>query len=149
MTKGKYWIGDLCYCLDNDWDDVCSFLFSKNTNKGGGESQLDNGAKYAVYNTKWGDGSYEDNKGNYYGVDAGVIGCIKVDDLYQIGEAPSGLGTIHDFTEDFETGYDKGVIFFGDVRIDTDPVFTEEEVNDCYCCDNGGARCSCNDDEED
>jgi hypothetical protein len=150
MPAGKYYVGDVCYVLENDWDEVCNFLFRKEGKDRGGESQLENGAKYAVYSTAWGDGSYEDNKGNYYGVDAGVIGCIKVDDLYKIGEAPSDLGTIHEFQNDFETGYDNGIIFFGDLRIETDPRCEEEEVESfCYCTAQGGARCICDEDEND
>lgn len=149
MPKGKYVISDLCYQIDDRWDEVCSLLFSKENKGAGGEFVLNDGTRFALYGTAWGDGCYEDNKGNQYGVDAGVIGCIKVDDLYKMGESPSDLGTIHEFTEDFETGYEEGTIFFGDVRIETDPRFEEEDVPDhCYCTAQGGATCQCEDDVE-
>jgi len=102
MTKGTYWCGDLCYCLDNDWDQVCALLFKKNGNKRmGGEYQLENGVKFALYGTAWGDGCYLGSDGFKYGVDAGVIGCIKVDDLYKLGEGVSSLGNVHEFDKDF------------------------------------------------
>jgi len=153
MTKGKYWCGDLCYVINDRWDEVCSLLFPPNKEgnhrENEGELELKDGTKFAIYGTAWGDGSYEDNLGNEYGVDAGVIGCIKVDDLLKIGESPSTLGTIHEFDKDFETGYDDGTIFFGDVRIETDSRFEEEEVNDfCYCTEQGGARCKCDENDD-
>jgi hypothetical protein len=151
MTKGKYWCGDLCYVLDNDWDQVCNFLFGKG-GKGGGESQLENGVRFAVYGTAWGDGGYLDQHGNCYGVDAGVIGCVKVDDLYKIGEAPASGGHIHEFDNDFETGYDEGTIYFGDLRIETDPKADEEDEEECASCGNPtySLACHCDgwDDEE-
>lgn len=149
LKAGTFWVGDLCYVINDRWDEVCSLLFSKENKKSGGEFVLEDGIKFAIYSTAWGDGSYEDNEGNIYGVDAGVIGCIKVDDLYKMGEAPSGLGTIHEFTKDFETGYNDGVITFGDIIINTDPSFEESEVPDfCYCTAQGGATCQCEENED-
>jgi hypothetical protein len=148
MTKGKYWVGDLCYVLDNDWDEVCGLLFTKQEGKDSkmnkGEFQLDNGVKFALYGTAWGDGGYLDQIGNVYGVDAGVIGCVKVDDLYKIGESPASGGHIHTFEKDFETGYDEGTIYFGDLRIETDPKSDEDEEDDeCSSCGNPTYSLAC------
>jgi len=153
MTKGKYWCGDLCYVINNRWDEVCNLLFppdSKGDHRSNeGELELEGGIKFAIYGTAWGDGCYADNFGNEYGVDAGVIGCIKVDDLAKLGEKVSDLGTIHEFPEDFETSYQDGVITFGHVKIDTDMCFEEEDVPEfCYCSAQGGARCQCEEEEE-
>ena len=150
MTKGEYQICDLCYVIEGEWDQICQLLFNKSegNNRAGGEYTLDNGIKFALYSTAWGDGCYGDNKGNSYGVDAGVIGCIKVDDLYKMGESPSTLGTIHTFNEDFETGYDNGTIFFGDIRIETDPKSDEEDDDTCQCCGNPTYSLACHCDEE-
>ena len=153
MTKGEFWMGDLCYVIDDRWDEICSCLFSKkNSSRAGGEFELEDGIKFALYSTAWGDGCYSDNKGNNYGVDAGVIGCIKVTDLHKMGEGVSSLGTVHIFTEDFETGYDNGTIFFGDVRIETDPECNEEDDETCPTCGNPtyALACHCDGwDEED
>lgn len=157
MTKGTYWLGDLCYCLDNDWDQVCSLLFNKDENNKhiGGEFQLENGVKFALYGTAWGDGGYLDQDGKCYSVDAGVIGCVKVSDLYKLGEAPASGGHVHTFENDFETGYDSGTIYFGNIRIETDPSESEED-DDCPECGNKtySLACHCDgwdadDDEED
>ena len=135
MTKGEYIICDLCYVIDDRWDEICSCLFSKkNSSRAGGEFEMEDGIKFALYSTAWGDGCYNDNKGNSYGVDAGVIGCIKVTDLHKMGESVSSLGTVHTFNEDFETGYEDGTIFFGDVRIETDPKSDEEDDDTCPGC---------------
>lgn len=144
MEKGTWWIGDLCYVLDNDWDEVCGLLFNKNkeSKRLGGEFELEDGIKFALYSTAWGDGCYDDNKGNRYGVDAGVIGCIKVSDLYKMGESPSTLGTVHTFEEDFVTGYDNGDIFFGSLRIETDPQADEEDET-CSNCGNPTYSLAC------
>ncbi len=148
LKKGKYYVGDLCYVNDERWDEVCNRLFASKSRRPGGEFELEDGIKFAVYCTAWGDGCYEDNLGNQYGVDAGVIGCIRVDDLHKMGEAPSDLGTIHEFEKDFETGYEDGTIFFGDLKVETDRKFEEEEVPEfCYCTAQGGANCQC--EEED
>jgi len=136
MEKGTWCICDLCYVIENEWDQVCQLLFSKSKGNSrlGGEYTLDSGVKFALYGTAWGDGCYQDNKGNNYGVDAGVIGCIKVDDLYKMGESP-GNNYVHTFDEDFETGYDAGTIFFGDIRIETDPQADEDEDDNEWCQD--------------
>ena len=155
MPAGEYWIGDLCYVLDNDWDEVCNCLFPKKNDPDqsleSGGFQLENGVKFAVYSTAWGDGGYLDQNGKCYSVDAGVIGCVKVSDLYKIGESPASGGHVHTFTEDFETGYDNGTIFFGDIRIETDPQDDEEDET----CPNCGHKtyslaCTCDgwDEEE-
>ena len=155
MEKGEYWCGDLCYCLENDWNEVCGLLFSKkdaNAPMNKGEFQLDNGVKFALYGTAWGDGGYLDQNGKCYGVDAGVIGCVKVSDLYKIGESVSSGGHIHTFEKDFDTGYDEGTIYFGDLRIETDPKSDDEDDDECSSCghDKNSLACRCDGwDEED
>lgn len=151
MPKGKYIISDLCYCIDDEWDQVCQLLFSKSKGNSrlGGEFVLDNGVKFALYSTAWGDGCYKGSDGFNYGVDAGVIGCIKVDDLYKMGESPSSLGNIHEFPEDFETGYEDGVIKFGHITIDTDPGMEDEDEDEtCSTCGHSTYSVACYCDEE-
>jgi len=154
MTKGEYWVGDLCYVLDNDWDEVCNCLFSKkndpNQPMNKGEFQLENGVKFAIYGTAWGDGGYLDQHGNCYSVDAGVIGCVKVSDLYKIGEAPASGGHIHTFEQDFDTSYDEGDIRFGSLCIETDPKSDEygEDDSICQLCGHEVWSVACNCDEE-
>ena len=152
MTKGEYWVGDLCYVLNKDWNEVCSILFPEKNNPNqrmmNGEHQLKNGVKFALYGTAWGDGGYYDQEGKCYDVDAGVIGCIKVEDLDRIGENVANGGYVHRFDKDFETGYDEGTIYFGDLRIETDPKFDEDD-NTCPQCghDSYSVACHCEEEE--
>lgn len=109
MPKGEYYIGDLCYVLDDVWGEVCSNLEE-------GEHVLSDGRKYALYFTKYGDGLYSSNIGTIHPVDAGLIGAIKLED---IGAYRDGLGATVEFKHDFNTSSDDGVIVFGHVKIDT------------------------------
>jgi hypothetical protein len=134
MRAGKYYIGDLCYVMDNDeWKQVC-----KRTIQGerfvDGEFRFNDGREFAIYSTAYGDGEYNDYYGNSYSVDSGTIGCIKVEDIkankYDDIER---LGAIVDFETDFVTsggrgtkGWD-GTIQFGHIAIETDPVYNEDE----------------------
>ena len=125
MPAGKYWIGDLCYVLEDEWDEACDLMFSNRDGNGGeGEFTMKDGRKFAVFSTKWGDGCYLDQEGRQYGVDAGSIGCILAKDLTYPGsvpEGPSSGGNIVDIPEDFEPKGSRkdGIIQFGPVIIET------------------------------
>ena len=128
MPAGKYYIGDLCYVMHEEWDQVCGLFFSGRNDHGcnEGEFNLKDGRRFASFNTKWGDGSYEDQFGNLYGVDAGLIGCIKLEDIdMKCGENFTRGGNLVEFSNPFECSYQDGVIVFGHVRIDTDPSNSE------------------------
>ena len=93
-----------------------------------GEFELADGTKFAIYGTAYGDGTYRDLVGNEYWVDAGSIGCVLMKDIDLSVEGNQTMGgQIIDFKNDFITSYDSGVIKFGSVHIDTDPVEEEEE----------------------
>lgn len=130
MPSGKYYVGDLCYVMDdNEWDQFCSITIKDNKCLEG-EFEMPDGRKFATYGTAWGDGLYRDQHGNEYSVDAGLIGCIRVEDIradkYDNIEE---LGTIHEFQSDFVTGGGRadlgrdwnGTIQFGRIAIETDP----------------------------
>jgi hypothetical protein len=77
-----------------------------------------------MFGTQWGDGTYEDQEGNSYPVDSGTIGCILVSDItHTDDENDTNLGTVHTFTDPFRVRALKGILFFGDVTIDTDPQY--------------------------
>jgi len=135
LSAGKYWIGDPCYVLDNrednstkgfDWDVFCSFCFDNDPSGRCNEGIIDHqGIKFAFYGTANGDGQYNDNEGNSYGVDAGCLACIPVESLKGVDLK---LGHVHDFEYDFQTDYDEGLISFGHIEINTD--FDEEDEDD-------------------
>jgi len=110
MSPGEYWIGDLCYVMDDEWDEVCSVFNDKD-----GEYTMSDGKKFAMYSTFYGDGAYEDQHGNIYGVDSGTIGCIKVSD---IGYKPR-MGKIVSFSAPFKTSESNGILNFGNICINT------------------------------
>ena len=137
MPAGRYYVGDLCYVMHEEWDEVCALYFEGRTDHGcnDGEFKLKDGRRFASYGTRWGDGLYFDQYGHSYGVDAGLIGCIAIDDIREEVPQILDLGAIVEFKSDFYTsgGRDQlgrdwdGVIKIGHVEIETDPR-DEEEV---------------------
>lgn len=128
MPAGTYYVGDLCYVMDNDeWDQFCSITIS-GMNCLSGEFNMPDGRRFATYGTRWGDGEYQDQYGNRYGVDAGLIGCIKLDDIkVDKFDILSKLGSVFTFGTDFDTSStDAGLIKFGHIHIDTDPEYEED-----------------------
>ena len=70
--KGFY-IGDICCVLD---DDTYGNVWGKIGQYQDGEYATDNGYKFAVASTAYGDGCYDDDYGNVYGVGAGALGIV-------------------------------------------------------------------------
>lgn len=117
MPAGKYYVGDLCYVMHPEWNEVCDLL-----DGGEGEFTLKDGRKFASLNTYYGDGVYTSNMGTEHSVDAGLIGCIRVCDILDdeyTQEHTKELGAFIDFQEPFEVWNDDGILCFGHIRIDT------------------------------
>lgn len=131
MEPGRYYIGDLCYYFESEWDEVCS-LTIKGDECLEGEFVLSDGRRFAMYSTAYGDGSYEDQTGRVYHVDAGSIGCV----MLKEGEKAPWGGHEHVFDQPFSTSADERprnwgtephYIRIGKVRINTNPSEEEEE----------------------
>ena len=129
MPAGKYYIGDLCYVMHDEWDEACAMFFPTYQSGRGieGEFTLKDGRRFASFGTAWGDGTYNSNIGTEHMVDSGSIGCICVEDIrdntYDDIEA---LGAIVEFKEPFEIQkVGRGLLKFGHVAIDTDELFEE------------------------
>lgn len=119
FEPGDYYVGDLCYVLRNEWDEVCSLTIKEHSCLDG-VFTLANGTKFATYGTAYGDGVYVDQKGHKYPVDAGLIGCVAVKDLdANILKNNIHLGNIIKFDKPFTTSEDQGVIVIGNLSIDT------------------------------
>lgn len=138
MPAGKYYIGDLCYVMHPEWDEFCGVTIKGNECLEG-EFNLKDGRRFATFSTKWGDGEYKDQNGYRYGVDAGLIGCIRVEDIQDPSfDEEDPPGRIVEFASDFyvrggrsDQGRDwDGVIQIGHIYIDTDGEEDENEV-DC------------------
>lgn len=132
MKAGKYYVGDLCYVMHGQWDEVCKLTID-GYGVLDGEFNLADGTRFAMYSTAYGDGAYRDRDDRKYSVDSGALGCVEVGALavHELNEAIEGkLGHVIEFAEPFETsgGRDDawdGVVRFGHVAINT-----EEEENE-------------------
>lgn len=134
MPAGKYYVGDLCYVMtDEEWKEFCD-LTIKGNNVIDGEFEFKDGRKFASYSTKYGDGTYYDQHGYSYSVDAGLIGCILVSDIKaEKYDNLLDLGAIEEFNTDFVTGGGRnfpdweGTIQFGHIAIETAGQYEDEE----------------------
>ena len=146
MRAGRYYVGDLCYVMHPQWREVCDLMFNTgaNGNPGSvldGEFNLANGVRFAVQGTAWGDGVYYDEAGREYPVDAGLIGCIAVEDVYDPEWFLAGVHEI-EFRRPFVIDYVDGVIQFKEfmggrhgetnvvLSIDTAPEYNDEDTAD-------------------
>lgn len=132
MPAGKYYVGDLCYVMHDEWDECCALFFKGRNDQGcnEGEFNLKDGRRFVSYNTAYGDGEYYDQNGLCYGVDAGLIGCIRVEDIdLHSDKNYSNGGQIIDFPNDFECRYEEenGTIVIGHIRIETDARYEYED----------------------
>lgn len=121
LKKGKYYVGDPCYIFGKSWDKVLNDT-----------AYFDNGEIVKVFGkdciaggTAYGDGTYTDNFGREYNVDAGLIGVlpvslISIDKEYTLKQIEKHKGMhIIEFKEDFEVSISGGVFEFGAITIDT------------------------------
>lgn len=129
LAAGSYYIGDLCYVLGNRWDEFCALTIDGNQVKDGAFTMAD-GTQFVSFGTAYGDGVYQDQEGNEYPVDAGLIGCVLADKVDS--DAKLDLGKVHTFQNDVWADSDGKVLTFGHVSIDTDPVWEEEDDFDYY-----------------
>ena len=133
LPAGRYYVGDLCYVMSSEWDEVCK-LTIKGAECLSGQFQLSDGRKFAMFTTKWGDGLYKAGSSEFC-VDSGSIGCIKVSDITNPDEVDMRrLGGIFDFDESFVVYSDDGIIRFGYMLINTDPdeFYDDEEEETDY-----------------
>ena len=119
MPAGRYYIGDLCYVMHNEWTEFCELTMPNNQCLDG-EFQLADGRRFATYGTAYGDGTYQSNISTSHSVDAGLIGCIRVEDIRDdTYEDIERLGAIVEFDAPFEVSEHHGSIRFGHVHIET------------------------------
>lgn len=135
MQAGKYWVGDLCYVMGQDWDEVCSLTIVDHECKQG-KFKLADGTEFALLNTAFGDGTYFDQFGKKYSVDAGLIGCIRSEDIKEIDVYSGKLGNEVEFERDFQVWSQNGTLHFGHIAIETgedsERDYNEEDEDDEY-----------------
>jgi hypothetical protein len=123
MPAGKYYIGDLCYVMHDEWVEFCEITID-DRQCNDGEFTLKDGRRFATYGTMYGDGCYQG-----LSVDAGLIGCILVSDIRFTGNDDNDTtgGMIVDFDKPFSTREYQGVIHFGHIQIDTSCEDSDDE----------------------
>jgi hypothetical protein len=133
FPAGKYYVGDPCYAVkDENWNALCD-----QTHTFGNEDKEISPTDYNWtglfrYNdkdcftddTKYGDGSFYDNYGHEFGVDAGLIGIMPLEVCD--GDSMEG-GQIIEFTLDFEVWAEDGDFHFGNVVIQTGDTEEDDE----------------------
>ena len=138
MPAGKYYIGDLCYVMHDEWNECCNLFFPPGEMGRGveGEFTLKDGRKFASFGTAYGDGTYTSNINTEHCVDSGSIGCIRVEDINDTtydADRIAELGAIVEFDQPFEVSEDAGLLTFGHVQIETNSDYDwdeEEEENE-------------------
>jgi hypothetical protein len=114
MPAGRYYVGDLCYLLGDEWDVVCDLVIQDQRCLEG-KFTLPDGRDFVMFGTMYGDGSYDDNEARVYLVDSGSIGCMLVPE-----DAPEIRGgNCITFQHPFEAYAKDGALVFGSVRIET------------------------------
>jgi hypothetical protein len=127
LSPGQYWIGDLCYVMHDVWNEVVDKMYEGDTDHEGEVITLNDGREFLYFGTAHGDGEYFDNEGNAYGVDAGIIGIIALEDIKQDGKNDLANGRVEMFSSPFSCAKDGGVLIFGGIQIDTDPQEDSDE----------------------
>jgi hypothetical protein len=131
MEPGTYYIGDLCYVLGDSWDEFCSITIDDHDCLNGG-FRFKDGREFVTFQTMYGDGTYHDKEGRSYPVDAGLIGCVRVEDMDIDVMDVCDDGNIIKFDKPFVCERVGGVIYFGKVSIDTegDPFYNDGDEED-------------------
>lgn len=130
VPAGRYVVGDPCYAIADDaWDAWLEAADYQQLNQGKTilEAKVDGHLCVGV-TTKYGDGEYCDQYGRSYPVDAGLIGLVPC----QVATADvveDKNSVVLEFSEPVECWYDDetGVIHLGDIEIDTDDAYLDDE----------------------
>jgi len=127
LKAGKYYIGDPCYLFGESWSEVCDILFSDVS------PQLFKCDTMLMGGTAYGDGAYLGSNGNLHWVDSGTIGIlpislINIDNKETIEGIEKSEGMhIVEFEKDFDASIENGVFVFGDIVIDTQMEYEDDE----------------------
>lgn len=124
LPPGDYWIGDPCYAFDDhsvwmkllesaDYETNPTILEAKAA-----------GREFIASGTAFGDGEYQDQYGNRYPVDAGLLGATPA---IAGREIPFGMRLVV-FDSPVDVEFDDGDVKIGHIVIETDP---KPECEDC------------------
>ena len=144
IKSDSFYIGDICYVVGEDnyyniWGNKYGFK----------DGAIDMGVNtLLVHGTAFGDGCFEDNKGNTYGVDAGVLGIVPKEliDWDKVSEYPKGISSVGTYitnAKEAEMFYDNGTftmrIYYEDHQEDYiimtdngDTQYYEDQLQEIY-----------------
>lgn len=128
LPAGEYFIGDPYYSIkDSEWDD-----FVDNLDDDLDKIQSYKNCVFCSINTQYGDGTYLDNLSRKFGVDSGMIAAlpralIDEQDAHKEYSSESSVGHWVTFDEPVKCGIENGVIYFGNLTIETDDYDYEQE----------------------
>lgn len=116
FSEGDYCIGDLCYLFEGEeWSQLLRVSVEKDDGDFIMSASVD-GMDILALGTEHGDGIYEDNYGNSYGVDSGTLGIVPT----ELVDPDLDTLTHFTFSQPFTVSKDGPIIRFGGVSIDTD-----------------------------
>jgi len=111
MPPGRYYIGDPCY----SFNDHATWLKVLGASEYFDLPYEQDGLTAIAFNTAYGDGTYLDQDGREYPVDAGMIGLVPVD---MADCKPTGVYELI-FTEPQKCYAEGGTLHFGEIVIKT------------------------------
>ena len=120
-----YFVGDLCYVLHDEWEEVCQLTLPDDESKVTGQFHLADGREFFLFSTAFGDGVYSDQHDGRYSVDSGVLGAIRAKDIYDATyteDTLKRLGCFHSFDTSLtkeDCHESNGSITFGNIVIET------------------------------
>jgi hypothetical protein len=144
LAAGTYLVGDPCYAFDNDnpngdtwmewlndaWKDV-------DANRVRILDGRVRGMRICASGTEHGDGTYRDQDGFEYMVDAGLLGAVHIGFLANLYPRHAGMAherleaelgmRVVEFAKPFHVSYEDGVVSVGHIKIDTGDWYLEDE----------------------
>lgn len=123
LPAGRYFVGDPCYALQGDDDAWCKLVdrfHGKRPDFRGGRKLIYKEQNMFWATTAHGDGTYSDQLGHKYGVDAGLLSVVPVSLATTSLVEMKRLGQIVDFPTVFVCYEEDGVIHLGHITINTD-----------------------------
>jgi len=129
FPAGEYYIGDLCYVMHAEWNDVCGRFLREKTERVEGAIIIADGRTIFIASTAYGDGQFCDNRFGVYPVDSGTIGVIALKDISADDQENITSGTVYTFNSEFNITAENGIFDIGGILIDTkyNPYDEEEE----------------------
>lgn len=119
VPAGLYFLGDPCYAVPSHlWSELLASCEVFETPVG-----TVAGVQVLAFGTQWGDGTFEDNQGISYPVDAGLIGLTPISLAQQRPDFNelTNMGRIVNFAQTTQCECDaKGRLSFGPYCINTD-----------------------------